>query len=767
MKQKQRAAFPDWTQLQDLCSAALLGTALSAAFMPSLGQTVGLVQSFLYVSLALLFWWAVTRRWWISPALLAGGGVAAFILYYLSRQDTALRTYWEDFFVWWQNGCPVQLPFSQNGALGIVRFLTVLLPAGILYLYFRKLFHPVTFLLIPAGSAALIWWMYISESEHLMPVIVLLSIVLLTGLARICGRNIVGQLEAGESVSAPLMQLCALILAAAAALLSFVIVPDKDGEWQSDGLVRLVQDIGDLYLEGSGSLSANGSFSIGVSGFMPLETRLGGDIDPNNDTVLLVKTDTPSLLAGAVYNTYDGQSWYDTGALGRYRYQSIFWRGMRNDAFGAKLPLGGKNTARLFDQMTIDVSDTLSTGLSTSSYFTTGRLRSILPEKAIDEIYFNREGELFTAYRRKGERYEVQATVFCREADGFDEKMLSLETALTGISDPKWEEIAAIYTALPEDLPQSVYETAKEITAGIESPYLQAAALESWLRENCSYTLTPGEPEEGRDFVEQFLEKREGYCVYYATAMTVMARTLGLPARYLTGYGLKENPDERSFYPYVATNATAHAWCEVYLSGIGWVPFDPTGWNPYEPAAEDEPAPEQIPEITQSPQTPSLPEELPEIPEITPEIEQTHKPIPWGKIAGCLGIALLMLLILWVRIKIQQRDIDQRYHRLMRRYRSYPERMDACWKEIFTQLRFLGFTPVPEDTLSRFAERVAPKVPGFLDAADRMTRIRFAEYQPQDEDLRALCSLSKTLERQLRQELGKWNYIWRRMIFRR
>lgn len=761
------AIRPDWAQIRDLFSAALLGTALSAALMPSLGHSIGLFPSFLYVSAALLFWWGISRRRWILPILLTGSGIAAFIICYLSQQDTALRNYWTGFFSWWQSGCPVQLPFSQNGALEAVRFLTVLLPAGILYLYFRKLFHPVTFLLIPAGSAVLIWWLYISEAEYLIPVTVLLSVTMLTGLARICGRSISERLGNEKTVSVPLMQLCALILATAAALLSVLAIPGKDGKWQWDGLVKLVQDVGDLYLEGNGGLSADGSFSIGASGFMPLKTRLGGDIDPINDIVIRVKTDTPSLLAGAVYNTYDGQNWYDSGALGCYRYQSIFWRGRRNDAFGAKLPLGGRKTARLFDQMTADVPYTISTGLSTSSYFVTGRLRSILPDKAIDDIYFNRQGELFTESRRDGDRYELQATILTRGTADFDEKIGLLESALEGTRDPQWEEIAAVYTALPENLPVSVREIAWEITEGIDSPYLQAAALESWLRENCSYTLTPGEPEEGRDFVEQFLEKREGYCVYYATAMTVMARTLGLPARYVTGYGLKENPDERSYYAYVATNATAHAWCEVYLSGIGWVPFDPTGWNPDEPAAEDEPEPEVIPEITESPQTPPIPEQPPEIPEIQPEIPETPVSFPWERVWTFLGIGLLVLLILWIRMKIQRQKIDQKYRRLMRRYPDYTQRIDACWKDILTQLRFLGFSPAPDDTLSRFAEKVAPMIPGFDAVAVRMIQIRFAAQPPQDEDLQALCSFSRRLEGQLRQELGKWKYIWRRMIIGR
>ena len=67
----------------------------------------------------------------------------------------------------------------------------------------------------------------------------------------------------------------------------------------------------------------------------------------------------------------------------------------------------------------------------------------------------------------------------------------------------------------------------------------KALAIEHWLRNNCVYTLTPDYPDESRDFVSQFvLDGRDGYCSYFASAMTVMCRIAGLPARYVEGYSV-------------------------------------------------------------------------------------------------------------------------------------------------------------------------------------------------------------------------------------
>jgi transglutaminase-like putative cysteine protease len=130
------------------------------------------------------------------------------------------------------------------------------------------------------------------------------------------------------------------------------------------------------------------------------------------------------------------------------------------------------------------------------------------------------------------------------------------------------------YLQLPEDFSPLVAQTAISVTAGLETPYAQAKALETFLRTYEYDDAIPAPPPES-DPVEYFLyELRRGYCDYYATAMAVMLRYLGIPARTASGYA-EGYFDEESGYFYV-TDADAHTWVEVFFPNFGWVEFEPT-----------------------------------------------------------------------------------------------------------------------------------------------------------------------------------------------
>ncbi|MFO7636830.1 MAG: transglutaminase domain-containing protein [Clostridia bacterium] len=141
----------------------------------------------------------------------------------------------------------------------------------------------------------------------------------------------------------------------------------------------------------------------------------------------------------------------------------------------------------------------------------------------------------------------------------------------------KQEELLAnsLYTGLPDTLPARVRDLSREITRLQVSDYDKVKAIEDFLKQNYLYTLSPDDTPEGRDFVDYFLfDIKNGYCTYYATAMAVLVRGIGLPARYVEGFVLPFSPV--AFGQYQVTGKQAHAWTEVYFEGVGWVPFEPT-----------------------------------------------------------------------------------------------------------------------------------------------------------------------------------------------
>ncbi|UUZ97329.1 transglutaminase-like domain-containing protein [Paenibacillus sp. P25] len=136
-------------------------------------------------------------------------------------------------------------------------------------------------------------------------------------------------------------------------------------------------------------------------------------------------------------------------------------------------------------------------------------------------------------------------------------------------------------------------DLAADITKDATNPYDKAKKLELYLQTNYSYTNKPDLSKgRSRDFVDRFLfEMKEGYCDYYSTAMAVMARSLGLPARWVKGYASGSTAIDQEMLGfemehglidpdaggvYTVRNSDAHSWVEVYFSGYGWVPFEPT-----------------------------------------------------------------------------------------------------------------------------------------------------------------------------------------------
>ena len=213
-------------------------------------------------------------------------------------------------------------------------------------------------------------------------------------------------------------------------------------------------------------------------------------------------------------------------------------------------------------------------------------------------------------------------TVSTLQPDLSSVRVNSGEEGTAGSSSQDPAEIMWNYTKLPEGLPARIGKLAGQITDQLGADadrYDKVKAIEAYLRTHYSYTLTDTSvPAAGADFVDQFLfEQKQGYCVHFASAMVVMLRTQGIPARYVKGFAPGEevgsvngagtgggtlgsgadNGDgssgsaagagsvygssgsaagEAKTQMYTVRASDAHAWVEVYFAGVGWVAFEPT-----------------------------------------------------------------------------------------------------------------------------------------------------------------------------------------------
>ncbi len=161
------------------------------------------------------------------------------------------------------------------------------------------------------------------------------------------------------------------------------------------------------------------------------------------------------------------------------------------------------------------------------------------------------------------------------------------ELRSAGTEYPSW---LAPYMSLPPDgsyrspdVQSMEQQLAESLTAGKTNVYDMATAIQDYLRGSTfEYTLTPGNPPDGVDRIDYFLNtSHKGYCEYFATAMGDLLRSIGIPTRLVNGYG--PGTYDSAHNRYIVTAADAHTWVEVYFPGYGWIPFEPTPDPNYSP----------------------------------------------------------------------------------------------------------------------------------------------------------------------------------------
>ena len=207
--------------------------------------------------------------------------------------------------------------------------------------------------------------------------------------------------------------------------------------------------------------------------------------------------------------------------------------------------------------------------------------------------------------------------------------------------------ILARYTSLPDSVPGRVHDLAQEVAGALPTAYDQARALERFLRQY-PYSLDVELPPEDVDPVDFFLfDLQRGYCDYYASAMAVMARSLGLPARIAVGF-LPQPPDEKGLQTIYQING--HSWTEIYFPDYGWVEFEPTAAFP---SPHDRPAPVSgAPDEAPEPIFPDMPDIPPAAPQLSPLVRLWRG---WNRIllAAALGLG-------WQLWRRRQRHLAKR-----------------------------------------------------------------------------------------------------------
>lgn len=159
--------------------------------------------------------------------------------------------------------------------------------------------------------------------------------------------------------------------------------------------------------------------------------------------------------------------------------------------------------------------------------------------------------------------------------------------------------VANYYTRLPEDTKKAARELLEQ-QWWFQENWTTPQQIAAWISSTAVYDLETEKMPAGADFAMWFLtESDTGYCVHFASAAVVMLRAANIPARYVTGYLAKTEAGQW----VKVTKESAHAWCEYYMPGIGWVPLEATPPDGVAMTAEPDSQTEPTEDTTAPPET--------------------------------------------------------------------------------------------------------------------------------------------------------------------
>ena len=516
--------------------------------------------------------------------------------------------------------------------------------------------------------------------------------------------------------NATAMAVLSIPLALIAALFAILALPKEADNFRVQLVETVVDDVVDYFGQYSDFSRKTYSFSISTLGY-PSPSELGGPVSPSEEIAIIVEGISPSLLKGATKSYYSGKGWLNYTDLGSYRMNSPLWSAKRKDVFDLERPtpdqLEGKKS-NLYRQVRFKIQHhrnhyTIFSPTRPTEVYSTNK--SFIP-------YFNDLGELFPKNRLDFyDAYIVEARQVVPLSSAAIELIKELEAIVENEPVEKMQELRSTFLQLPSSLPSYIQVLGNDLAtaAKSDSESEQAMAIKEYLSENFTYTLSPPQVPEDRDFVDYFLETRRGYCSYFASAMVVLARTIDIPARYCEGFILTNAP--QADFVYTVTGKQAHAWAELYFEGIGWIPFDATPLRrsqtgPTQPSAT-------IPE-------PEIPTPDPTPGEIIPdETTETDYELPsWAIILIILACFAFInaLLIIVHRILYSSRLLLSKHSKICA--------VEIWWHAILALLSQQDelFTRRPGETATMLSERIGKLIDSKVCTFDQLVRIVMRSY---------------------------------------
>ena len=315
---------------------------------------------------------------------------------------------------------------------------------------------------------------------------------------------------------------------------------------------------------GDGQTSSTGSNFAASSGYFGFSEQLDTGVRgrPDNTLVMRVKAARPDFWRGQSFDVWDGRTWRQSDQT--------------PEAVRGEGPIGLRGAPEDREAGILDVG----TDFVQTVYVEQQGPNLIFAAYAPHRVYFSDrtlfeldDGTVRTAVQLPE---DAVYTVVSRRSPVTEDLLRRSDQVGMSLSPA----LVQRYTQLPDTVPQRVLDLAASVTAGAPTTYDKLRALERWMGDNTSYTLDIPRLPRGADAVDQYLfVDKQGFCEQIGSALVVMLRSLGVPARLAVGF----TPGERNPFTglWEVRARDAHAWAEVWFPGIGWQAFDPTAQVPF------------------------------------------------------------------------------------------------------------------------------------------------------------------------------------------
>ena len=275
------------------------------------------------------------------------------------------------------------------------------------------------------------------------------------------------------------------------------------------------------------------------------EMDFGETWNDSNEIKYTVISSQPAYWQVNMYDTYESDKWATSPATDELLGTQTEW----DDAEGA-----GKS------KLTYEVITSINTDvILLTGEFASAEMPLITRRSSQGEVTAAKSPRVLSP----GESYTVRTYL----AD-------SSAGALNAAGSDYPEGIREIYLQLPSGFPEAIRTLSENITQTASTSYEKVLAIDDYLTR-FPYSKSVDKLPEGADAVSDFLfTQKKGFCLHFASAMTVMLRSVGIPARLAVGY-LPGDPGKESG-EYLLRDKHYHAWAQVYFPGSGWIDFEAT-----------------------------------------------------------------------------------------------------------------------------------------------------------------------------------------------